>query len=226
MTIPISRPSRRSSRPSHRTLPRPRTAFIYFTPLVVGALAAMASLAACADATNGHPQTRAAKAIVLPVSVSPPATEGPSTKLRSVNAPIDPAPEDTALADTPGSPFSPVPQLGDLLRCRLKFVQYYSESGALLAYAYLDDGVEYEYRVLVRYKEAAPDLVIEFSSPFLYRFPLDQVRRNYIVVRDPDMDGLNGNRDRGEPHGSTPPTPPCVRVRTRRFGRLSALSDS
>ena len=30
------------------------------------------------------------------------------------------------------------------------------------------------------------------------------------------------NRDRGEPHGSTPPTPPCVRVRTRRFGWLSA----
>ena len=26
-----------------------------------------------------------------------------------------------------------------------------------------------------------------------------------------------GNRDRGEPHGSAPPTPPCVRVRTRRF---------
>ena len=25
------------------------------------------------------------------------------------------------------------------------------------------------------------------------------------------------NRDRGEPHGSAPPTPPCVRVRTRRF---------
>ena len=25
------------------------------------------------------------------------------------------------------------------------------------------------------------------------------------------------NRDRGEPHGSTPPTPPCIRVRTRRF---------
>jgi hypothetical protein len=29
------------------------------------------------------------------------------------------------------------------------------------------------------------------------------------------------NRDRGEPRGSSPPTPPCVRVRTRRFGGLS-----
>jgi hypothetical protein len=30
------------------------------------------------------------------------------------------------------------------------------------------------------------------------------------------------NRDRGEPRGSSPPTPPCIRVRTRRFVRLSA----
>ncbi len=27
-----------------------------------------------------------------------------------------------------------------------------------------------------------------------------------------------GDRDRGGPHGSTPPTPPCIRVRTPRFG--------
>ena len=26
------------------------------------------------------------------------------------------------------------------------------------------------------------------------------------------------DRDRGEPRGPSPPTPPCVRVRTRRFG--------
>ncbi|CAG9219792.1 hypothetical protein BCAR13_410127 [Paraburkholderia caribensis] len=31
------------------------------------------------------------------------------------------------------------------------------------------------------------------------------------------------NRDRGEPHGPTPPTPPCVRVRTRRFGSVDRL---
>src|SRR6266567_953726 len=30
------------------------------------------------------------------------------------------------------------------------------------------------------------------------------------------------NRDRGEPRGSAPPTPPYVRVRIRRFGGLSA----
>ena len=29
------------------------------------------------------------------------------------------------------------------------------------------------------------------------------------------------NRDRGEPHGSSPPTPPDMRVRIRRFGGLS-----
>jgi Endodeoxyribonuclease RusA len=31
----------------------------------------------------------------------------------------------------------------------------------------------------------------------------------------------SSNRDRGEPHGSTPPTPPDIRVRIRRFGGLS-----
>ena len=31
------------------------------------------------------------------------------------------------------------------------------------------------------------------------------------------------NRDRGEPHGPAPPTPPCIRVRTRRFGGLIGL---
>ena len=30
------------------------------------------------------------------------------------------------------------------------------------------------------------------------------------------------DRDRGEPRGAAPPTPPCVRVRTRRFAGLSA----
>ena len=29
------------------------------------------------------------------------------------------------------------------------------------------------------------------------------------------------NRDRGESHGSAPPTPPDMRVRIRRFGELS-----
>ena len=31
------------------------------------------------------------------------------------------------------------------------------------------------------------------------------------------------DRDRGEPHGSTPPTPPCIRVRTRRFDGFKRL---
>jgi hypothetical protein len=29
------------------------------------------------------------------------------------------------------------------------------------------------------------------------------------------------NRDRGKPYGFAPPTPPDIRVRIRRFGRLS-----
>ena len=32
---------------------------------------------------------------------------------------------------------------------------------------------------------------------------------------------LNVNQDRGEPHNSSPPTPPDMRVRIRRFGGLS-----
>ena len=44
------------------------------------------------------------------------------------------------------------------------------------------------------------------------------------------MDTIGGastcsNRDRGPPRGGTPPTPPCVRVRTRRFGWLSGLGS-
>ena len=35
-------------------------------------------------------------------------------------------------------------------------------------------------------------------------------------------DGIaRSNRDRGRPRGPTPPTPPCVRVRTRRFGSVT-----
>ena len=33
------------------------------------------------------------------------------------------------------------------------------------------------------------------------------------------------NRDRGKPFGFSPPTSPCVRVRTRRFGWLSGRGD-
>ena len=37
--------------------------------------------------------------------------------------------------------------------------------------------------------------------------------------------GGKPNRDRGKPFGFSPPTSPCVRVRTRRFGWLSGRSD-
>src|SRR5215211_6288224 len=48
-----------------------------------------------------------------------------------------------------------------------------------------------------------------------------------LVSRAPALRGQKGplwlkNRDRGEPHGSAPPTPPDIRVRIRRFGGLSA----
>jgi len=36
-----------------------------------------------------------------------------------------------------------------------------------------------------------------------------------------EIKALSNNRDRGQPHGCTPPTPPDIRVRIRRFGGLS-----
>jgi hypothetical protein len=52
----------------------------------------------------------------------------------------------------------------------------------------------------------------------------------FIKVRFAAHYGLNSDielcpksandRDRGEPCSSAPPTPPCVRVRTRRFEKL------
>ena len=39
------------------------------------------------------------------------------------------------------------------------------------------------------------------------------------IVNQPDFQYRAIDRDRGEPRGSAPPTPPCVRVRTRRFER-------
>src|SRR5206468_12646246 len=38
--------------------------------------------------------------------------------------------------------------------------------------------------------------------------------------------GMTPNRDRGEPRSSSPPTPPYVRVRIRRFAGLSGKSCS
>ena len=38
------------------------------------------------------------------------------------------------------------------------------------------------------------------------------------VFEEGCVDRREGDRDRGKPRGSTPPPPPCVRVRTRRFG--------
>jgi hypothetical protein len=45
-------------------------------------------------------------------------------------------------------------------------------------------------------------------------------QRGRVVFRFPCWARAR-DRDRGEPCGSAPPTPPCVRVRTRRFGWVS-----
>ena len=41
--------------------------------------------------------------------------------------------------------------------------------------------------------------------------------RMWIVTPIPLRTGVRVDRDRGEPRGPSPPTPSCVRVRTRRF---------
>src|ERR1039458_6565040 len=45
--------------------------------------------------------------------------------------------------------------------------------------------------------------------------------QQYLPLADSCTATNSTNRDRGEPRGSSPPTPPCVRVRTRRFAGLS-----
>ena len=47
------------------------------------------------------------------------------------------------------------------------------------------------------------------------------LNRNLNTATVPWGDGRTENRDRGKPRGSTPPTPPDMRVRIRRFGGLS-----
>ena len=49
---------------------------------------------------------------------------------------------------------------------------------------------------------------------------LHQVVQGTFTLKLPNM---LGNRDRGKPRGSTPPTPPYIRVRIRRFDRLSYI---
>jgi hypothetical protein len=44
--------------------------------------------------------------------------------------------------------------------------------------------------------------------------------RRTASIRSGRAGGLAGNRDRGESRDSSPPTPPYVRVRIRRFGEL------
>src|SRR6266540_3617567 len=53
-------------------------------------------------------------------------------------------------------------------------------------------------------------------------------REDFMAV-DPlpySFAGKRPNRDRGAPRGSSPPTPPSIRVRTRRFGRLCDIGRS
>jgi len=55
----------------------------------------------------------------------------------------------------------------------------------------------------------------------------EDIRRFQLHLSETGVSICNRNRikdrDRGEPRGSAPPTPPYVRVRIRRFDRLSML---
>jgi hypothetical protein len=72
-----------------------------------------------------------------------------------------------------------------------------------------------------------PSVSCDVTSPSRDRFTpqvvavqLDQVEG---VEEDTVVVAVVANeidRDRGEPRGPSPPTPPCVRVRTRRFEKL------
>src|SRR5471030_3382391 len=57
-------------------------------------------------------------------------------------------------------------------------------------------------------------VVFDAFNRLLHRF-LVSVAYEYVV------NTASQNRDRGRPRGPTPPTPPCVRVRTRRFGLVT-----
>ena len=49
--------------------------------------------------------------------------------------------------------------------------------------------------------------------------------RDRIDRRSAGILSVAANRDRGEPRGSSPPTPPYIRVRIRRFAGLSGIGD-
>jgi hypothetical protein len=72
----------------------------------------------------------------------------------------------------------------------------------------------------------APMLVPQPNERWLLDFVADQFidgrrLRILVVVDDCARQCLALiDRDRGKPRGSAPPTPPCVRVRTRRFEKL------
>src|SRR6201987_4603397 len=65
----------------------------------------------------------------------------------------------------------------------------------------------------------------EHAAPSLKR-PASETLPNSGAIADTPQPPLRANaqsrcdRDRGEPRSSAPPTPPCVRVRTRRFEKL------
>src|ERR1700690_206994 len=61
-------------------------------------------------------------------------------------------------------------------------------------------------------------LMRPFPAALIRMWPMS-TRGNKPENDDPAI--LAPNRDRGEPRGSSPPTPPYIRVRIRRFGGLS-----
>ena len=58
------------------------------------------------------------------------------------------------------------------------------------------------------------------------RTPGRRDRFNFQTVKDDSVVDRHCDRDRGESHDSSPPTPPYIRVRIRRFDRLSTVGVS
>jgi len=62
------------------------------------------------------------------------------------------------------------------------------------------------------------EVINRISGPVKVTLAFVDACRNDPFHRGGGDRGFEPNRDRGRPRGPSPPTPPCVRVRTRRFG--------
>jgi isoquinoline 1-oxidoreductase beta subunit len=81
----------------------------------------------------------------------------------------------------------------------------------------LDDAVAVVADHMGAAKKGLAALVIEWDGGPHAKLDTDAVARE---LENATLGSGAVDRDRGEPRGSAPPTPPCVRVRTRRFEKL------